>query len=200
MLATSTEYTALRLPERSPAVITTRRMPRGPALKIKHLTDVSDCHAVAWHLVPPTRAIPVKSTWPRLDPWIVTDPEPVPGPLLRRITLNIARSIVYAFEMLPPRSATVSTTRRVPLAPWPTKHHNEVSECHFVFSHPVLSNRALLEKRVYPMLAPCTVTEDVPVLARFVLCIVLILVKSTEYAFDMLPLFCTEVTTVRRVP
>jgi len=50
------------------------------------------------------------------------------------------------------------------------------------------------------MLAPCTVTEDVPVLARFVLCIVLILVKSTEYAFDMLPLFCTEVTTVRRVP
>ena len=90
--------------------------------------------------------------------------------------------------MLPPRSAAVSTTRRVPLAPWPTKHLNEVSECHFVFSHPVLSNRALLEKQAYPMLAPCTVTEDVPVLARFVLCIVLILVKSTEYAFDMLPL------------
>ena len=50
------------------------------------------------------------------------------------------------------------------------------------------------------MLAPCTVIEADPVPARFFLGIVLIPVKSTEYAADMLPLFCIAVITVRRVP
>ena len=112
----------------------------------------------------------------------------------------MAKSIVCAVVVLPLRSPAVITMRPVPPAPWPTKHLNEVCDCHRVFSHPVLSNRALLEKRTCPMLAPCTVIEADPVPARFFLGIVLIPVKSTEYAADMLPLFCTAVITVRRVP
>jgi hypothetical protein len=80
MLPRSTEYTALRLPERSPAVMTTRRVPLAAAPS-KHLTDVSDRHSVASHLVPATRESNVDANWPRFDPWIVTDPEPVPARL-----------------------------------------------------------------------------------------------------------------------
>ena len=47
-LGLSTEYTCVPLPDRSPAVITTRRVPRAPCPTM-HLNDVSDSHSVLSH-------------------------------------------------------------------------------------------------------------------------------------------------------
>jgi hypothetical protein len=77
MLPTSTEYMALLLPVRSPAVIATRRVPRA-ACPTLHLTDVSDCHSVLSPSVPPNLANAVNDTNPSLAPWTVTLVDPVP--------------------------------------------------------------------------------------------------------------------------
>ena len=54
----SADHACVKLPSRAPAVITTQRVPRAP-LVTRHLTDVSDFHAVASQSVCATRALPV---------------------------------------------------------------------------------------------------------------------------------------------
>ena len=81
-LPRSTEYTALRLPERSPAVMTTRRVPR-VALLIRHLTDVSDRHAVPSQFELSTRPDTVRTDKPNPAPRMVTLADPVPALFLR---------------------------------------------------------------------------------------------------------------------
>jgi hypothetical protein len=89
MLPTSTEYMALPLLVRSPAVIATRRVPRIPC-PTRHRTDVSDSHSVPSQTVCPILPSAVNATSPRLDPCTVTDADPVPPRFPRRITLMLA--------------------------------------------------------------------------------------------------------------
>ena len=77
MLGLSNEYAAVPLPDRSPAVITTRRVPRAPCPTM-HRTDVSDSHSVPSHPVCPSLIIAVYANSPRLAPCTVTDVDPVP--------------------------------------------------------------------------------------------------------------------------
>ena len=123
-------------PDRSPAVITTRRVPPDPCPTM-HLTDVSDSHSVPSHPVSPVRVIPVYVTSPRLAPCTVTDADPVPARLSRCSVLMLPTSTEYPSDMLPPRSPAVITTRRVPRPPCPTMHLTDVSDSHSVPSHPV---------------------------------------------------------------
>ena len=81
-MATSADHASLALPNRSPAVITTRRVPRAPCPTM-HRTDVSDSHSVPSHPVCPSRPIAVYATSPRLAPCTVTDADPVPARLGR---------------------------------------------------------------------------------------------------------------------
>ena len=133
---TSADHPWLELPPRSPTVIATRRDPRAPC-PTRHLTDVSDSQSDASHPVCPSRARTVYLPSPMLDPCTVTDDEPVPTRFWRRITLSPPRSDDHACEALPPRSSTVIIICRVPRAPCPTTHFNDVSDSHSVDSHAV---------------------------------------------------------------
>ena len=138
----SADHAILKLPPRSPAVITTRRVPDTPC-PTRHLTDVSDSHSVPSHPVAPCRLRPVYAASPMLLPCTVTDPDPVPARFTRRVTLSAPRSAVHACVMVPTRSPDVITTRRVPTAPCPARHLTDVSDSHAVPSHPVRPSRAL---------------------------------------------------------
>jgi hypothetical protein len=72
-----------------------------------------------------------------LAPCTVSDMDPVPSTLLRRITLSPGKSTDQPWLRLPPRSPVVITARRVPLTPCPTRHRTDVSDSHSVASHPV---------------------------------------------------------------
>jgi hypothetical protein len=98
------------------------------------ICDVSDSHCVASHPVCPSRARPVYVTSPMLAQCTVTDADPVPVQLCRRITLKAPTSTDHTCVTLPPRSPTVIVTRRVPLAPCV-----DISQCicgvfHFISS------------------------------------------------------------------
>jgi hypothetical protein len=72
-----------------------------------------------------------------LAPCTVSDMDPVPSTLLRRITLSPGKSTDKPWLRLPPRSPMVITTRRVPLRPCPTRQRNDVCDAHSVAWHPV---------------------------------------------------------------
>merc|ERR1712091_365320 len=101
------------LPDRSPAVITTRRVPRVPR-PAKHRTDVSDSHSVPSHPVAPDRTIDVYATSPRLPPCTVTDADPVPPRFDPRNTLTVPASTDIVWLKLPDRSLSL------PLPPSPS--------------------------------------------------------------------------------
>ena len=74
----SVDIDSVTVPDRSPAVITTRRVPDTPC-PLKHLIKVSDSHSVASHPVCPSRARPVYVTSPIPAPCTVNDADPVPA-------------------------------------------------------------------------------------------------------------------------
>ena len=108
--------------------------------------------------------MPVYVTSPMLDPCTVTDAEPVPARLPRRVMLSPATSADHPCVTLPPRSPVVITTRRVPRPPCPTMHRTDVSDSHSVASHPVCPSLTTPVYATSPMLDPCTVTDAEPVL------------------------------------
>ena len=116
IIDTSTVHPSVTLPDLSPAVITTRRVPRAPCVTM-HRTDVSDSHSVASHPVCPSRPLAVNEISPIFVPCTVTDPDPVPARFCRRITLSTAISTDHACVTLPDLSPAVITTRRVPRTP-----------------------------------------------------------------------------------
>jgi hypothetical protein len=195
----SAEYAAVILPGRSPAEITTRRVPQAPCAAL-HLIDVSDPHSVPSHPVCPDRTIAVKAACPRLDPCTVTGADPVPALFARRIALTEPTSTDHPSLMLPDRSPAVITTRRVPRAPCPTLHRTDVSDSHSVPSHPVCPDRTIAVKATTPKPAPCTVTEAEPVPALLYPLVTLTLPASIEYTAVPLPDRSPAVITIRRVP
>src|SRR6056300_729219 len=197
--AMSVDQPSDTLAPRSPAVITTRRVPRAPCPTM-HLIDVSDSHSVASHPVCPSRALPVYATSPMLAPCSVTDAEPVPARLLRRAMLSPAMSVDQPSDTLAPRSPAVITTRRVPRAPCPTMHLIDVSDRKTVASHPVCPSRALPVYATSPMLAPCTVTDAEPVPARLLRRAMLSPAMSVDQPSDTLAPRSPAVITTRRVP
>jgi hypothetical protein len=197
--ATSNDHPCVTLPPRSPTVIVTRRVPRAPCVT-RHLTDVSDSHSVASHPVCPSRARPVYVTSPMLAPCTVTDADPVPARFCPRITLKPPTSTDHPCVTLPPRSPTVIVTRRVPRAPCVTRHLTDVSDSHSVASHPVCPSRARPVYVTSPMLAPCTVTCDDPVPARFCRRITLKAPTSTDHPCVTLPAFSPSVMIILREP
>jgi hypothetical protein len=156
MLGASKDNCMLPVPTRSPTVMTTRRVPRGPCPTMQR-TDVSDSHSVPSHPVSPACSIAVKAASPRLDPCTVTDADPVPKLLPPRVKLTELRSTEYASVMLPPRSPAVNKTSCDPRDPCPTRPRTDVSESHCVPSHPVSPDRNIPVYHTSPRLDPCTV-------------------------------------------
>ena len=195
----SADHAILTLPPRSPAVITTRRVPDTPC-PTRHLTDVSDSHSVPSHPVAPCRLRPVYAASPMLLPCTVTDPDPVPARFSRLITLSPAMSKDIACVLLELRSPPVTTTLRVPRTPCPARHLTDVSDSHSVPSHTVRPCRDRAEYPTDPMLDPCTVTDADPVPPRFPRRVTLSPPKSTVHACVMLPIVSPAVITTRRVP
>jgi hypothetical protein len=164
--AISADHACVKLPPRAPAVITTRRVPRVPCVT-RHLTDVSDSHAVASQPVCAARTLCVWLTHPMLDPCAMIDTDPVPARFCPRILLSCDMSADHACVTLPPRAPAVITTPRVPRAPCVTAHITDVSDSHAVASQPVCETQAITVKLTGPMLDPCTVNDADPVPARF---------------------------------
>ena len=136
------EYNAVPLPDRSPAVVTTRCVPRAPCPTL-HCIDVSDSHLVPSHPVCPDRTIAVKIKAPNPAPRTVTNDDPVPALLYPLVTLDplvmliLPVSIEYTVVPLPERSPAVITTTLDPRAPCSKRHRIDVSDSHSVPSHPV---------------------------------------------------------------
>ena len=74
----SADHASVAVPARSPAVSTSRLVPRTPC-DVRHCTDVSDVQSVASHAVSPTRASCVYPAMPKLLPCTVTLADPVPA-------------------------------------------------------------------------------------------------------------------------
>jgi hypothetical protein len=195
----SVEYASVLLADRSPAVITTRRVPRAPC-PVLHRTDVSDSHSVPSHPVSPDNNIAVYHTSPRLDPCTDTETDPVPAPFPRCTTLTKPRSTDHPSLMLTSRSPADNTIRRVPRDQCPTRHRTDVSDSHSVPLHLVCPDRSIAVKATSPRLDPCTLTEADPVPALFPRRITLTDPASTDHPSLMLPYLSPADNTIRLVP
>ena len=133
-------------------------------------------------------------------PCTVTDVEPVPARLPRRVKLTPFASIDHTPVTLPSLPAVVITDRRDPLDPRPDRHLTDVSDSQSVASHPVCPTRPLAECVTTPRPAPCTVTDAPPVPARFVLRTTLSPPTSTDHVLVTLPRLSPTVITTRLVP
>ena len=109
----SVDIDSVTLPDRSPAVITTRRVPDTPCPTL-HLVDVSDSHSVASHPVCPSRICAVYRTLPMLlSLSIVKMDSPRAFWLHRCIPLMLRAFIDHASVILPVCCPAVSIVRRV---------------------------------------------------------------------------------------
>ena len=90
------------------------------------------------------------------------------------------------------------TIRRVPCDPYPTRHRSDVSDPQSVASHPDRDERALLDSPAKDKPVPYTVIDAEPVPARLPSRIRLILSRSTDQAWLMLPVRDPTVITTRR--
>ena len=133
-------------------------------------------------------------------PCTVTDVEPVPARLPRRVKLTPFASIDQTPVTLPTRPAVVITDRLDPLDPRPDRHLTDVSDSQSVASHPVCPTRPLTECVTTPSPAPCTVTDAPPVPARFVLRTTLSPPTSTDHVLVKLPRLSPTVITTRLDP
>jgi hypothetical protein len=122
-----------------------------------------------------------------LDPYTVTDADPVPARFCPRILLSAAVSADHACVTLPPRAPAVITTPRVPQAACVTAHITDVSDSHAVASQLVCATRAIHVKLTRPMLDACTMTDADPVPARFCPRILLRPAMSADQARVTLP-------------
>ena len=89
---------------------------------------------------------------------------------------------------------------RLPRVPCPNMQTIDVSDSHSVASQPVWPALDLPVYGTSPMLAPCTVTDDDPVLALFVGRAMLITPTSFEYISDCVPPLAPAVIVIRRDP
>ena len=118
---------------------------------------------------------------PRLAPWIVIIPEPVPAWFLLSIELNEVTSTDHDSLILAKRWPTVKIMRRVPCVPNVTRQRTDDSDSQDVLSHPLCPNRLLLEKATMPNPIPCNVIDADAVLALLTRRAVLILGESTDH-------------------
>ena len=131
---------------------------------------------------------------------IVTDADPVPGRFCRGITLSAPTSTDHPCVLLPPRSPTVITTRRVPREPCVALHLTDVSDSHTVTSQPVCPPPRFIVCDTNPMPAPCTVIDAEPVLAQLTRRITLNAPTSTDHPCVLLPPTSFNVIIILRVP
>ena len=134
-----------------------------------HRIDVSEFHSVLMHLDAPIRPDAVNAKIPKPAPLIVTDDDPVPARLARRMILMLGKSNEYVAVPLPKRSPIVITTRRVPLEAAPAMHLSDVSDSHSVISHRVDLLLAFAVNVNEPRPAPWTVKLVDPVPALLIL-------------------------------
>ena len=132
-LGKSNDNASVAVPARSPAVSTSRRVPRDPC-DVRHRTDVSDHHSVDSHAVSPSRPADVYRQSPRFDPCTVTLADPVPARFARVDTLTIAVSNDQTSVRVSVRSPEVTMMRLVALSPVLNLHNKEVADTHDVNS------------------------------------------------------------------
>ena len=154
---------------RSPAVITTRRVPRAPCPTM-HLIDVSDSHSVASH---PDLSLPRPCPYTPPAPCSPHAPSPMPSPCPARLPLRRAM-LSPAHVRTDQPSVTLYARTSIPCRDAPPVGCPELRVCtmtpHQMSPTPTPSPRILSVPPepcpVYatsPMLAPCTVTDVEPV-------------------------------------
>ena len=165
-----------------------------------HCTEVSDFHLVPSHPVCPSRPIAVKAPIPSPDPCTVTDDDPVAAVLLRLVVLSMPQSMDNAMLTDPACPPAVNTAVFVPRAPKFAMHRAEVSDSHFVPSHPVCPplTKAVSDARPNP--DPCTVTDADPVPTRLLRDTADKPWISNEHPSVLLPLRSPIVTTAEALP
>ena len=163
--------------------------------------DVSEVQLVASHAERPI----LEAIDTEVSPKPATNNDMLAEPVTARFacvaTLKTAASNDKITVAVPACLPTVCTSRRLPAAPpCPMMHIIDVSACHIVCSHAVTPVRAPDVERVCPMLAPCRVTLDEPVAARFARLTILLLTRSAEPALVTLPTFLPKESETRRLP
>ena len=135
-----------------------------------------------------------------LDPCTVTETDPEAGRLPDLETLNFSISVVKAAVILSPRCENVRSILRDRFAPEGIRHATAVSEYHCDLSEAVKPTLLLAVYPTSPILDPCTVMDDDPVLARFDFCITLSDDESIVHTCVKLPTLLPAVTKTRLVP
>lgn len=168
IMPASSDSPWLKLPYLPPVVRVTCRVPATPC-PVWHRTDVSASHVVRSHILLPSLVMPEYDVSPRFDPCTLKLADPVAAQLVRLDKLTMLSSTENPRLKLPPRRPVVMTTRWLPIAMCCSWHRSDVSDSQDVRSDAVTP---ILVEAVYaasPRLAPCRVTLDEPVPARFAL-------------------------------
>ena len=182
----SKEYTRDALPNCSPDVITTRRLPPPPG-PLKQRSDVSDIQLVASHAVWPIRIATLEDNIPKSDPCMDTEKWPAMIRFDPRNSSKEGMSIENSSDTVPPTCPAVTERRLVPISPCPVRHRTDESDSHDVSSHPEWPKRIPPEYEPRPRFIPLTVKLDDPLVALFALRTKLRALPSMEYPPLRLP-------------
>ena len=158
----SIDHPIVKLLLSSPAVMTTRRVPRFDE-PVKHRTAVSESHCVATQVVALDLPRAVELTRTIDTPCRVILAEPVTARLDLHVRLTVASSNEYTCDTVPSRSPAVITTLLVAATPPGPRQRKEVWDAHSVVSVFVCSNLALALNVSNPRPLPSKVTLEAPV-------------------------------------
>ena len=153
----SIDHPIVKLLLSSPAVMTTRRVPRFDE-PVKHRTAVSESHCVAAQLVALDLPRAVELTRPIDTPCRVILAEPVTARLDLHVRLTAASSNEYTCDAVPSLSPAVITTLRVAPTPPSARQRIQVWDAHSVVSVLVCANLALALNVSNPRPLPSKVT------------------------------------------
>ena len=191
------EMPIVAVPTRPPSVSTARTHPR--MLCAMQLSPVSDAQRVCSHSDRPIRADTVDAESPILDPYSITTDAPVAAALDPSTALICGLSAETAPVPDPRTSPVVSDNRRLPQAPYPAPHRNEVSDSHDERSQAVLPSLDVPVESA-PMLDPTIVRLADPVSARFTARPALKADLAKEIAPVSLPVRRPAVNDIRPLP
>jgi hypothetical protein len=135
-VATSLDHASDMLPDPSPTVTDTPRVP-SPPCPDPHSTDVSDSHVLRSLALPPIPTDGEEPHTPSPAPATVTLADPVAPPLLRPKPLAALQSALIDAVMLPDCAQTLSATRPACLSSPAVSPATPVSDTHRLPSHAV---------------------------------------------------------------
>jgi len=166
----------------------------------RHRTAVSAIQSVPSHAVIPIPAEDESQLKPNPAPCIVTSEDPVLAMFTRSTMHTLCALMETARLMLPTTEPVLTTNRRVPFRPAPTRHRTALSDSQLDASQLVRLTRSWPVRDSEPIPIPCNVTLTEPLGGVFARRGRLIRPEMMDEASVILPDNTPAVRDSRRVP